>query len=388
MADLKNEIGKKYGKLLVLEKVQKEGNTHAFFKCKCDCGNETIVAGTDLRSGKTTSCGCARKEKKYKFNLDLINSKFGDLIILKPDEYRNSQYYWICKCSCGSETSISETNLKKGKTTKCLNCTRKENAKKRALDLVPIGSRFGRLVVIEKVDSYNNKTNAFFKCKCDCGNETIVESAFLRNGHTKSCGCYRKEKLTDTSIIGQKFGILTVLSIDHIESKKNGSKKYVRCKCDCGNEKVIRYDSLIDTRIEKRVISCGCLSESYGEKRIKEYLESKNIYFKAQQTFKDLWVVNEKSLLKYDFAIKSSNGKKIYFLIEYDGIQHYKQIDFFQTPLTTVQEYDALKTKYANNNNIPLLRIPYTQINNTETLLENYIKTNFSFLLPNSCNNE
>lgn len=56
------------------------------------------------------------------------------------------------------------------------------------------GQRFGRLVVIEKDENRNGKsTNAYWKCKCDCGNEVSVISKSLRNGETKSCGCYRSE---------------------------------------------------------------------------------------------------------------------------------------------------------------------------------------------------
>ncbi|MBT9670431.1 hypothetical protein GPK34_00070 [Secundilactobacillus kimchicus] len=52
------------------------------------------------------------------------------------------------------------------------------------------GQRFGRLVAI-KVDNSErpaNSTKAYWLCKCDCGNSTIVSSYELRHG-TESCGC-------------------------------------------------------------------------------------------------------------------------------------------------------------------------------------------------------
>ena len=62
------------------------------------------------------------------------------------------------------------------------------------------GMRFGRLVVIEKAINTSKTTNARWMCKCDCGNVVIVLSTTLRNGQSKSCGCYRsdywKEKMT------------------------------------------------------------------------------------------------------------------------------------------------------------------------------------------------
>ena len=47
--------------------------------------------------------------------------------------------------------------------------------------------RFGKLVAIEPKGRKNKKIA--WLCQCDCGNETIVASDKLRNGHTQSCGC-------------------------------------------------------------------------------------------------------------------------------------------------------------------------------------------------------
>jgi hypothetical protein len=60
------------------------------------------------------------------------------------------------------------------------------------------GKRFGRLIVISLVD----KTKRQWKCHCDCGQEIIVLSSNL--GHTKSCGCLRKEM---PSITGRYHGL-------------------------------------------------------------------------------------------------------------------------------------------------------------------------------------
>jgi hypothetical protein len=53
-----------------------------------------------------------------------------------------------------------------------------------------IGQRFDRLLVKKRV---HRKPKMFWECLCDCGNITIVVSASLRYGITKSCGCYHKE---------------------------------------------------------------------------------------------------------------------------------------------------------------------------------------------------
>lgn len=55
------------------------------------------------------------------------------------------------------------------------------------------GKRFGRLLVIERAESING--SARWLCHCDCGNEIVTYGYSLRNGDTKSCGCYHAEIL-------------------------------------------------------------------------------------------------------------------------------------------------------------------------------------------------
>lgn len=49
------------------------------------------------------------------------------------------------------------------------------------------GQRFGKLVVIERYGSH--KGHSQWKCKCDCGNYSIVTTGNLNSGHSKTCGC-------------------------------------------------------------------------------------------------------------------------------------------------------------------------------------------------------
>jgi hypothetical protein len=62
-----------------------------------------------------------------------------------------------------------------------------------------IGQRFGRLIAFEKTDKRNNAGCVIWKCLCDCGKETFVNSGSLRNGHIKSCGCLGIEKTKERS---------------------------------------------------------------------------------------------------------------------------------------------------------------------------------------------
>lgn len=61
MGHVLNERGNRHGRLTVIEQSGVK-NTEMYWKCRCDCGTQTTVRGTHLRSGGVTSCGCWRQE--------------------------------------------------------------------------------------------------------------------------------------------------------------------------------------------------------------------------------------------------------------------------------------------------------------------------------------
>lgn len=62
----------------------------------------------------------------------------------------------------------------------------------RLLDLA--GLRFGRLVAIKPTGLKQNN-HYLWLCKCDCGNDHVVKGSILNSGGTKSCGCFRSERM-------------------------------------------------------------------------------------------------------------------------------------------------------------------------------------------------
>lgn len=65
-------IGQTFNQLTVLSRTVNAG-TRAQFLCKCSCGKTTITTGTNLRSGKTKSCGCRRA-----VNMRKVSTKHGN----------------------------------------------------------------------------------------------------------------------------------------------------------------------------------------------------------------------------------------------------------------------------------------------------------------------
>ena len=101
---------------------------------------------------------------------------------------------------------------------------------------------------------FTKKGKICWDCKCDCGNECIVESGPLGSGHTKSCGCLQKEltsKRRKLDLSGKRFGNLVAISDNGRNS--HGSVMWL-CKCYCGKECVVSSTNLQ----EGKQISCGC----------------------------------------------------------------------------------------------------------------------------------
>ena len=95
-------------------------SSKAFWLCQCDCGKEVVVRGTDLKLGKTTSCGsCARRKAEAVKRQDLTGEIFGRLTVLDFAYVKNQTSYWYCKCVCGNKIIVRGADLKNGHTSSC-----------------------------------------------------------------------------------------------------------------------------------------------------------------------------------------------------------------------------------------------------------------------------
>ncbi len=59
-----------------------------------------------------------------------------------------------------------------------------------------VGKRFGRWVVLSRDIGRSINRKTFYICKCDCGLVKSIRSDLLRNGESKSCGCYKRSSLS------------------------------------------------------------------------------------------------------------------------------------------------------------------------------------------------
>ena len=295
MPKKQNLLGQRFGRLTVIEETRK--GKYVAWRCKCDCGNTTIVISHYLLSGKIVSCGCYRKDKAAaQFTKDLTGQVFSELTVVGPTNKRqNGAIVWECKCSCGNLTQVSTGNLQSGHTRSCGHLH--ENLASSRTDIT--GHRYGRLVAKKFLYSNENK-QCVWECECDCGNTT-------------------------TATVNQL----------------NSNKK----------------------------MSCGCL-KSKGEQKIIELLQQYNIPFEYQKTFPNCISPDSGYHLIFDFYIDNK------YLVEFDGEQHFFYTENGWSNLknfTKTKMRDMYKNEWCQNNNIPLIRIPYTQLqslNISDILLE------------------
>lgn len=284
-----------------------------------------------------------------KEKINLVGQRFGKLIVV-AETRKNDRRAWTCQCDCGGIRIAMTSDLKLGRTTSC-GCGKK-------LDIT--GQKYGKLTAI-KPTGQKNKNGIIWECLCDCGNIHYTTPSAMRTGNVLSCGCGRAEAVTQANkqrahnLLGQKFGKLTV-----IEKADNRNERTCwNCSCECGNTIITTTKNLLDGH----TTSCGCLSESKGENKIKTILQKYNIKYEQEKQFSDL-LLDTKKFARYDFYLPDYNC-----LIEYDGVQHFKIGNgVFDNPekFAKTQEHDSIKNEYAKSHNITLIRIPYTHYENIE----------------------
>lgn len=112
----------------------------------------------------------------------------------------------------------------------------------------------------------------------------------------------------------------------------------------------------------------AAFAESNGEKAIGWWLDQQGIQYIKQKTFDGC---NDRMPLRFDFYLPEYN-----ILIEFDGQQHFMFVKKFhgtQERFIQCQERDKIKDEYANNNDIHLLRIKYSEEKDIDNILSECI---------------
>ena len=229
-----NLIGKKFGRLTVINRAETD-KKGVWWNCQCECGNIKQIRTDHLKKGDTVSCGCKSKETLIKYNQEikannLLGQKFGKLTVIEKTDKRNSgAIVWKCKCECGKITYVRSTSLKSGDVKSC-GCSQE-------IDIT--NKHFGKLIAIRKEGP--NK----WLCKCECGNEKIIDKAPLLRGDINSCGCLKMSKgELKISYLLEKNKIPFEQEKIFLNCKFPNSNGYARFDFFVDNKYLIEYDGI------------------------------------------------------------------------------------------------------------------------------------------------
>lgn len=199
------------------------------------------------------------------------------------------------------------------------------------------------------------------KCKFYCVNckiEFEQQPQKLINQHLYGCNCCSTKKKTHEEFLEelgkeclQEYEIKSIYtSVDNpIEIKH----------LVCGYNFTITPYQFIHKH-QKVYCPICYYKKSKGEVKINLYLNQNQIEYKKEHQFSNL------PLYRFDFYLPD-----LKIAIEYDGKQHFEPIDYYGgiDALRETQYRDKIKNQFCLDNNITLFRIPYTEINNINTIL-------------------
>lgn len=109
---------------------ERASNGGVRWECLCDCGNYVYPTKNNLERGHTTSCGCAKEDYIESTKLDIIGKRFGKLIVLEEVFPPNRRRRMVkCLCDCGNIIICSVSDLVSGHTQSC-GCDRESKGEK------------------------------------------------------------------------------------------------------------------------------------------------------------------------------------------------------------------------------------------------------------------
>ena len=120
------KVGDKFGDWTVINIDVPSRNKARYVQCQCKCGAINEINASSLRTGKSSSCkSCSARNRTIKLK---IGSKYKHWTIISGPEYINSTAYYKVRCDCGDESyKLPIHLLSKDNYFQCEKCAHKEN---------------------------------------------------------------------------------------------------------------------------------------------------------------------------------------------------------------------------------------------------------------------
>lgn len=317
-------------------------------------------------------CGIETCNKLNTYKIDYLIESFNKIHNFKysynvDNNYKNTNS--IINIICPIHGEFKQRAISHLRNHGCNNCgiIKQGNDKKMSLSEFIEKSNYihNYKYSYDKVSYINSQTKVIIICPIH-GEFNQIPNSHLKNGCFK-CG---------RSITGEKnkLGLNNFI----LNSNKLHNNKYDYSLVDRyeGYNQVIniicKKHGFFEQKVGNHLSGSGCINckNSKGEVYIKNILDKYNINHESEKRFDNC---KDKRSLPFDFYLPNIN-----MLIEFDGIQHYEAHEFFggEEAFEKTKIRDEIKNEYCLNNNIKLLRIPYYEIENIESILKKELNIN------------
>lgn len=273
---------------------------------------------------------------------------------------------------CNYEWEILPQNFIKG--NRCPKCSNLKKGQYHKLNIKTVKE----YIKNEGKDEYeclsneyiNNRSPLLLKHK-KCGHIWKISfTNFQRGRRCPNCAKFKRRQKNTNEYFLEKFNKQSDSKFyKPLEEYKGIDTKIKFLHLECNNE----FEMTPNMFIGKGRRCPYCFKTSNSERRIILFLNQHNINFEREVTFDDL--KSDKGYpLRFDFKIYKN--KKEWFLLEYDGEQHFKASGFYnEEKVENLQNNDRKKDLYCKKKNIPLYRISFKEKRNLEKILENLISS-------------
>lgn len=353
-------------------------NNSTDMKFKCTCGNIDYKSYARFKKHPRCRRCCEKNSKKqlrrkkhtYEDVKEFVESNSNCKLVSL--EYKNNSTPLIFLCDCGEEFTTTFAKFKDRGKRQCNKCSKKRQSKHFSftIDYVKSFVNDNSDCVLISDEYINNSEPLDFICKC--GNPFSTSFAKFKDRNKRQCYDCGIGIRADS----QKFDINQVKNIIELEDCKLLSKEYINARtpiyieCECGDE---FYTTLeIFQRGKNRCDYCTS-KQSKLERLIENHLTKCQIKYEKEYRFSDC---RKNKPLPFDFAVFDKHNNLI-ALIEADGVQHFKPVEYFggETIFLEQKERDKIKDEYCLRNNITLIRIPYYKEEDIPNILDEYFST-------------
>ena len=224
LEELKREyIGKIYGYLTIEDVYRDDDHCKWMFRCKCVCGNKINLQLNKVTSGRAKSCGCYKKSKEFA-------NKRRDWCTKNADKIRVDRSAYLDKL-------------------------KSEN----------IGKAYNSIEIVDISLAFNENGRILYTlahCRCKCGTIFTTRLAYVKSGHTKSCGCYSHSE-EHSAALSKHW----IANPNKVKERSNKHSKWYKNNPDKAIEQGKRHSQYFKDNPDILRISANKISQWYKYRR-------------------------------------------------------------------------------------------------------------------------